>query len=173
MSDGQESDIQLRPWAEGDLWLEQRLMGELELTLYLGGPETPEKIRERHERYCKMTGSDTGEIFVIEVGTEREAAGSVGYWETEWQGGQTWEAGWSVLPKFQGQGLATRAILQMAERAWANGKYRSIHAFPRIDNAASNAVCRKTGFLFHGEIDFEYPKGNPIRCNDWRLDMVE
>lgn len=21
--------------------------------------------------------------------------------------------------------------------------------------------------------DFEYPKGNPIRCNDWRFDLTE
>lgn len=172
MGNEQVSEIQLRPWAEGDLWLEEKLMGDPALTVYLGGPETPEKIRERHQRYCKMTGSDKGEIFVIEVGPERRAAGSVGYWETEWQGIEPWETGWSVLQEFQGQGLAARAILLMAEKVWKVGKYRSIHAFPRVDNAPSNAVCRKAGFLFVGEFDFEYPKGNPIRCNDWRLDQA-
>jgi RimJ/RimL family protein N-acetyltransferase len=39
-------------------------------------------------------------------------------------------------------------------------------------NEASNAICRKLGFELLGEEDFEYPPGNPIRCNDWRLDLA-
>jgi hypothetical protein len=27
------------------------------------------------------------------------------------------------------------------------------------------------GFTFQGEIDFAYPPGNFMRCNDWRLDL--
>ena len=48
---------------------------------------------------------------------------------------------------------------------------RPVHAFPSVDNAASNAVCRKLGFEFLGAFDFEYPPGNPLRCNDWRLEL--
>jgi hypothetical protein len=33
-------------------------------------------------------------------------------------------------------------------------------------------VCRKAGFELVGECDFEYPKGHPIRCNDWRYDLT-
>jgi RimJ/RimL family protein N-acetyltransferase len=172
LAERQETEIAIRSWAEGDLWLEERLMGDPAMTEYLGGPESLEKIRERHERYCKMTGSDTGEMFVILVRPDGAAAGSVGYWEMEWQGERTWEAGWSVLPEFQGRGLATRAIMLMADRVRAVGKYRYLHAFPKVDNGASNAVCRKTGFSLQGEADFEYPRGNPIRCNDWRLDLL-
>ena len=49
---------------------------------------------------------------------------------------------------------------------------RFLHAFPSVANAASNAVCRKVGFVELGECDFEYPAGHPIRCNDWRLDLL-
>ncbi len=45
-------------------------------------------------------------------------------------------------------------------------------AYPKVDNAASNAICRKAGFELRGEVDFEYPKGHPIRCHDWRFDLA-
>jgi RimJ/RimL family protein N-acetyltransferase len=44
-------------------------------------------------------------------------------------------------------------------------------AYPGVDNAASNAICRKLGFTLLGAEDFEYPPGHLMRCNDWRLDL--
>ena len=51
------------------------------------------------------------------------------------------------------------------------GKHRFVHAFPSVDNAPSNAICRKAGFTLLGERDFEYPPGHPLRSNDWRFDL--
>jgi RimJ/RimL family protein N-acetyltransferase len=79
--------------------------------------------------------------------------------------------GWKVLFGFQGRGLAVGATVEAARRAAADRRHRWAHAYPKVDNAGSNAVCRKAGFVLLGEADFEYPKGNPIRCNDWRLDL--
>jgi RimJ/RimL family protein N-acetyltransferase len=84
----QQPHADLRPWSEGDLRLLERLMGDPAMMEHLGGPETPEKIRERHARYCKISESGTGVMFVIVVGIEQVAAGSTGYWEKEWQGQQ-------------------------------------------------------------------------------------
>src|SRR5574341_1385607 len=128
-------DITIRPWAAGDLLLLERLMGDPAMTEHLGGPETPEKIRARHERYVRISASDRDRMFVIVAGPERVAAGSVGYWEREWQGQQVWETGWSVLPEFQGQGIATKATSAVVEQARAQGKHRFIHAFPSVDNS--------------------------------------
>ena len=47
-----------------------------------------------------------------------------------------------------------------------------LHAFPAVDNAASNGLCRKVGFLYVAECDFEYPPGHIMHCNDWRLDLL-
>ncbi|HJS28872.1 MAG TPA: GNAT family N-acetyltransferase, partial [Anaerolineales bacterium] len=132
---------------------------------------TPEKIRDRHARYWKPGDPGKGRMFVIMVGPELAAAGSVGYWEIKWQGQPIWETGWSVLPEFQGRGAATRATLLAAEQARASKKHRFMHAFPSVDNLSSNAICRKAGFSLQGEFDFEYPPGNLLRCNDWRLDL--
>ena len=53
-----------------------------------------------------------------------------------------------------------------------HGERRFVHAFPSVDNAPSNAVCRKTGFVLLGDYEFEYPPGSFMRCNDWRLDLL-
>ncbi len=161
--------VDIRPWADGDLPLLQRLLGDPAMMTYLGGPESPTKIRERHERYRRP--SDKARVFAVLVGSERQAAGWVGYWEKEWRGQRVWETGWSVLPEFQGQGIATRATAIVVERARAEDKYQFLHAFPSVENGPSNAICRKLGFTLQGEADFEYPQGHFMRCNDWRLDL--
>ena len=163
-------EVALRAWAPGDLALLERLMGDPHMTEHLGGPETPEKIQRRHERYLALDGP--GQMFVITVGPNREAAGSVGYWELVWQDETSWETGWNVLPEFQGQGVATRATALAVARAGADGRYRRIHAFPAVENAPSNAVCRKVGFSLIGECEVEYPAGRMMRANDWVLDLA-
>lgn len=162
-------DVALRPWSADDLGLLQRLLGDVRMTEHLGGPELPEKIVRRHARY--LAAGDPGQMFVITVGPGGAAAGSIGYWEKEWRGTTVWEAGWSVLPEFQGQGVATRATVLVVARAAAEGKHGSMHAFPSVDNGASNGVCRKVGFTLLGDSEFEYPPGNILRCNDWALDL--
>ena len=161
--------VDIRPWSDGDLPLLQRLLGDPAMTTYLGGPESPAKIRARHERYCR--GSNKGRVFAIIVGSERRAAGWVGYWEKEWRSQRVWETGWSVLPEFQGQGVATRATAIVVERARAEGTYQFIHAFPSVENGPSNAICRKLGFTLQEEAEIEYPPGHSMCCNDWRLDL--
>lgn len=166
-------NVDIRPWENGDLALLMRLMGDPAMTEHLGGAESPEKIRERHERYCRIGNSGAGYMFVIEVGAERISAGSIGYWEREWHGRQVWETGWSVLPEFQGQGIGTHAIDAVVAHARANGKHRFVHAFPSVDNGASNAICRKAGFTLQGSADFEYPPGHWMEGNDWCFDLEE
>lgn len=172
MQRAQPDAVDLRPWSETDLPLEDRLMGDPAMTTYLGGPEPAHQSRKRHEHFLRMNDSGTGRMFVIVMGPQRIAAGSVGYWETEWQEHRIWEAGWSVLPAFQGQGIATRATAAMIEYARAAGTYQFLHAFPAVANGPSNAVCRKVGFTLLGEVDFEYPPGTVRRCHNWRVDLV-
>ena len=164
------ADVDLRPWSEGDLGLLERLMGDPAMTEHLGGPESAEQIRARHERYRRLDPA-TGRMFVILVGPEGLPAGSVGYWERDWQGERVWETGWSVLPELQGRGIAGRATALAIERARAEQRHRSMHAYPAVDNPPSNAICRRLGFSLLGATDVEYPPGHRLRCNDWRLDL--
>jgi RimJ/RimL family protein N-acetyltransferase len=173
MNDKKRIEVALRPWSRDDSALLERLRGDPAMNVHLGGPEAPEKIRERQERYYQSSQTGINPMFVIVVGPEKKSAGSIGYWEKEWQGQQIWETGWSVLPEFQGQGIATQATAIVVERVRAAGKHRFLHAFPSVHNAASNAICRKAGFTLRGEADFEFPPGHIMRCNDWSLDLFE
>jgi RimJ/RimL family protein N-acetyltransferase len=163
--------LQLLPWEAGDRWLIDATMGDATMTEYLGGPESEEKLEERHQRYLDLGQKGTARMMKIVRGSDGRVAGNIGYWMTTWGDEEIFEIGWSVLPEFQGQGIATDATLLIAELARADGRRRYLHAFPKVDNGASNAVCRKAGFTNLGEVSAEFPPGNPIRCYNWRLDL--
>ena len=165
--------IRLRLWAEGDFPLLEKLLGDAEMTKHLGGPENAEQLARRHKRYVDLTDPVKSQMYVIVLDPGSAPVGSVGYWETDWQGQPIYEMGWSVLPDFQGQGIAVKATLAALANVRLVAQHRFVHAFPSVANNASNAVCRKAGFSLIGEVEFEYPKGHPMRCNDWQLDLLE
>lgn len=167
MKTSPRDEVTLRSWSEDDFWLLERSLGDPEMTQHLGGPETPEQLRKRHRRYCTIAEPD--KMFVIV--SEGEAVGSVGYWEREWRGVSVLETGWNILPEYQKRGLASKGVAVAVEYALAERKYRFMHAFPATENTPSNALCRKAGFTLLGEVEFEYPPGNLMRCNDWRLEL--
>jgi RimJ/RimL family protein N-acetyltransferase len=167
-----EPEFRVEPWAEGDLPLLEQLMGDPAMTEHLGGPESPEKIAERHERYVQLPGTGTGVMFKIVEAATGESVGSIGYWDRESQEGQVYETGWAILPAFQGRGIATIATAQLIELLRAARKRRYLYAYPSEENAPSNAICRKLGFALLEECEFEYPPGSVMRCNDWRLDLL-
>ena len=169
MSIRQELNIHLRAWTKDDLSLLERLLGEPAMTKHIGGPESPDQIRNRLDRYCTDSRLH---MSVIVIQPESTGIGSVGYWERQWQEQTVWESGWRILPEYQEKGIATQALGLVIERARAEQKHRYIHAFPSIDNAASNAICKKMGFILQNEVDFEYPPGRFMRSNDWRLDLL-
>ena len=171
MKDKKQIKIHLRRWEESDLSLLERLMGDPAMTKHIGGPETPEKIKDRLKKYCLDSATSGIHMFVIVLEPEETAIGSIGFWEKTWQGQPVWESGWRIVPEYQGYGIATMAIMQVIDRARAKNTRRYLHAFPSTDNAPSNAICRKTGFVLQKEVDFEYPPGRFMRSNDWRFDL--
>ena len=150
MNTEQRPDVAIRLWSEADLPLLERLMGNPAMTVHLGGPETAEKIRDRHARYCKISDSSKGYMFVIVVGEEQAAVGSVGYWEKQWQGQQVWETGWSVLPEFQGQGLAARAVAEVVEQARSKASIDSCTPFRRLRMGPRMLSAAKRGLRLKG-----------------------
>lgn len=160
--------IVLAPWTEDDLPLLAAL-NVPEMTEHLGGPESPDQVRERLRRYVAAPQSETSHVFKIVVRPEGVPAGFVGFWDREWRGEAVYEMGWSVLPEHQGRGIASTAAGQAVDLARATSRVSDIHAFPAVDNARSNGICSKLGFELLGAYQFEYPKGHWMRCNDWRL----
>ena len=161
--------ITLAPWSDAGFDILRR-SNTPEMTEHLGGPESEEKLADRHRRY--LDPAENGTMFLV-VLPDGQIAGSTGFWDHEWDGEPAYETGYAILPEFQGRGLAAAATLAAAEAARADGRHRWLYAFPGIGHGASNAVCRKAGFELVGESEFEYPKGNFMMSNVWRLDLGE
>lgn len=168
-SSAARASVHVEPWGKGDLPLLQKTLGDPAMMTHLGGPESSEKIAERQGRY-ERAGSRQ---FKIVQGASGEGVGWVGYWERVWHEQKVLEIGWSVIPPFQGRGIAGLATAQVVAIARSERSHRYLHAFPSVENPPSNALCRKLGFSLVEECEFEYPPGTLMRCNDWRLDLFE
>ena len=167
------NEVALRPYAEGDMWILERTLGDQNQMVHLNGPESPEKLRERHKRFIAMSADPSaGCMFTITIGSENAPAGNIGYWETEWDGQTGWETGWFVLPELQGKGIATAATRLLVNKV-ARLNRGFLFAYPSVNNGPSNAICRKLGFALTGETESEYPSksGRNLRVNIWRLDL--
>ncbi|MFF0213504.1 GNAT family N-acetyltransferase [Streptomyces vinaceus] len=165
------SSLQLVPWAEDDFWLLLR-KNEPAMTEHLGGPETGAKLQERHQRYLALSAREpaAGRVFRILAGGE--SVGTIAFWERVWKDEEVYETGWGILPEFQGRGLAAQAARAVIAHAAAHGARRHLHAFPSVGHGASNAVCRRAGFVLLGETEFEYPPGQWHTSNDWRAALA-
>ncbi|PWC05344.1 GNAT family N-acetyltransferase [Agromyces badenianii] len=162
--------IELRAWSKDDLELLHRA-NTPELMDQLGGPENHEQVLARHERYLRLQREGTAHQFRIVIEGHPEGVGIVGYWQHESHGEPALEAGWSVEAEYRGQGIAPAAVIAMLEAARSAGESLPVHAYPRVDNPASNAVCRKAGFRLLGEERFEVKPGLVLQTNDWVVDL--
>jgi RimJ/RimL family protein N-acetyltransferase len=151
-------------WTDADRPLLARLVGDAAMMAHTGGAESPEKVDERQAKYV----ADPLQFRIV---CDGEAVGWVGYWDHVWRGEDVYEIGWSVVPEYQGRGLASRATAAVLEHAREAGVRRFVHAFPAVANAPSNALCRKLGFELLGTVELPFPAGQTTPCNDWRVDL--
>lgn len=165
------AEVRLQPWSQDDLPLLQKLLGDPEMTEHLGGPETPEQIVRRHQRYLHLTEDSLDHMFKIVWGPDSRGVGSIGYWKKNWRDELVYETGWLVLTEYQGQGIASRAAQAVLEQARREPMFRFMHAFPSVNNEPSNAICRRLGFSLVETCRVEYPPGRTMLVNDWRLEL--
>jgi len=163
--------ITLRRWSDDDLPVLER-SNTPEMTTFLGGPESADALQRRHARFLRLWQTGEARMFAVESSLAPEPVGSIGYWKKQWDGEDVYETGWSIATAYQGRGLAARAVAACLADAAGQGDRRFVLAFPRTDNAASNALCRSSGFTLRGEADFEYPKGHSIRSTVWAFDLT-
>lgn len=169
MTDQTNTGVRIEKWDDRGLELLRRCNTPA-MTEYIGGPETEEKLLNRHQRYLDYWQDDrNARPFEVFVGDE--IAASLAFWETQWDGEEVYEAGWATVPEFQGRGVATKALSLVFDVARQQARHRWFVAFPSRDNAASNAVCRRAGFQLFGPCEVEYPPGTMMSSNDWRYDL--
>ena len=158
-------DIALLAWDENGLAVLQAL-NTPEGKLHLGGPESPDKLADRHRRYLGYSPPGETECFMVAMGPD--LVGSVVYWQGE---DDAYEVGWEIAPAWQGRGIGARAVTLMLHRLAPLRRHDYAFAYPTPDNAGSNGICRKLGFELIETRDVEYPRGAWSPHNVWRRDL--
>ncbi|MFD9302956.1 GNAT family N-acetyltransferase [Streptomyces sp. NPDC060048] len=166
--------VRLHPWADNDLWLLRR-RNTPEMTTHLGGPEPDSALLARHRRWTAMSANAPyeGRVFRVESPTG-DSVGTVSFTPKEHDGEPIFEVGWGVLPEYQRQGWATasvRALLAHLAALPSAHRRPGVHAYPRVTNPASNALCRAMGFTLLAETVHEYPPGQHHSSNNWRFTL--
>ena len=142
------------------------------LMRHIGGPRQEADVRAAHKRRLALMEKGEAQMYKIAADDANVALGTIGIWKIGWKGPQAYEMGWFVLPKHQGQGIATAAARLLLAGARTDPAVRFVYAFPAVTNAASNAIARKIGMVNHGPFDNEGFVG-VLRCNDWCIDLGE
>jgi RimJ/RimL family protein N-acetyltransferase len=161
--------VELVPYTDEHRHLSEELETDPEVMRELGGPISAERFAGVHRRRVDGVAGEELWYFVIVPEPDGPAVGTIGIWEKVLDGSTIHETGWMVLPAYQGRGIASTALGLLIERARADERYPSMHAFPPVSNSPSNALCRKFGFELLAERDFVYA-GRTLRCNHWVLD---
>jgi RimJ/RimL family protein N-acetyltransferase len=136
----------------------------------LGGPWTAEEAQASHRRRIGGIAERGYWWFTVrpvdEDGAIGEPVGTIGVWDSEWEGEPLSETGWMTLPEHQGKGYASAALAAILDRERTEPRWGDIHAFPGASNAPSNALCRKFGFEHVGGGDADYA-GRHFPVSHW------
>jgi RimJ/RimL family protein N-acetyltransferase len=162
--------MRLVPITADDEDLTVRLECDPEIMLYIGGPRREADVRAAHKRRLDLMEKGEALMYKVVADDSDEVLGTIGIWRIDWKGPQTYEMGWFVLPEHQGKGIATEAARLILSQARSNPGVHSVHAYPAVTNAASNAIARKIGMENKGQFDNEGFAG-VLRCNDWRIEL--
>jgi RimJ/RimL family protein N-acetyltransferase len=161
----------LRDVELGDVEAYVRMRCDPVMMAELGGPLPRDGIEAKVERDVRdaVAGTAWIKMIVPDAAVPEVVAGTVALWSHEDDGGPLSEIGWMVLPEFQGRGLAKAAVRTLLERARAEDRWGTVHAFPGITNAASNGICRSLGFTLLEERDVTFAN-RVLRTNHWAID---
>ncbi len=160
--------MRLRPYAEEDRALTQRLESDPRVVGHLGGAGDEQHVARVHQR--RMAGVAEGDLYyVILPDEQREPVGIIAIWRSEFEGELVHELGAMLVPDFQGRGVAGNAFARLLPLARERG-VRMLHAFPAVTNGPSNAILHKLGFTRTDDCDLDY-EGRPLRCAHWVRDL--
>lgn len=81
-------------------------------------------------------------------------AGVIAIREIDWESGVC-DLGYLIAEKYQNQGIATRAVALILQKAFYEGKLRKVKAITAVSNVASYRVLEKNGFSLEGSLKEE------------------
>lgn len=104
---------------------------------------------------------------------DAEFAGVIALRDIDWESGVC-DLGYLIAEKYQNQGIATRAVALILEKAFEQGKLRKIKAITAVSNVASYRVLQKNGFSLEGFLKEELLiAGKPQDTYLWGLTSGE
>lgn len=104
--------------------------------------------------------NDLGGLNVLTDKMTGEMIGQCGILIQDVEGEMIFEVGYSILPKFWGQGYASEAAIKCKQEAFQRNITNRIHSIVHVENHGSAAVARKNGMEILKNIpDF---KGFPV-----------
>lgn len=164
--------MHLRDVTMADLPLYRALLTDPATMAELGGPLPEGGLEDKLRSIVDEVAR--GEVWysVILPDDGDDPVGTVCIWEhdeNDGAGERISEIGWMLLPSHQGRGFASAAVRMIVDRARSERRWGPIHAYPGVTNAASNAICRKSGFRLLDERPIVYA-GRTLRCNHWVLE---
>ena len=146
-----------RHWSNADLPIAQALWGDAEVTRFIGGPWSKEKVQERLSAEIELASTHNVQYWPIFLLETREHAGCAGLrpYRTE---ACVYELGVHLRPFYWGQGLAEEASRAVIKHAFENIGAKALFAGHHPANAASQHLLLKLGFR-HTHEEFYAPTG--------------
>jgi ribosomal-protein-alanine N-acetyltransferase len=144
-------------WSAKDLPLAISLWGDPEVTRFMGGPFSHEKIKEKLAREIARLSAYNVQYWPIYLLASGEHVGCVGLQPYKLDK-KTYEWGAHLLPAYWGQGFAVEVGKAIVTLAFESLGATSLFAGHHPENHASRSVLRKLGFQYTGE-EFYAPTG--------------
>jgi ribosomal-protein-alanine N-acetyltransferase len=153
----QSPRLGFRPWSPSDLPLAQDLWGDSEVTRFIGGPFSPEKIQERLDMEIALYSKHNVQYWPIFLLESHQHAGCAGLRPYQIED-RVFELGVHLLPPCWGRGLAEQAARAVIKFAFEHAGAKALFAGHHPSNSASQHLLSKLGFRLTHE-EFYSPTG--------------
>jgi len=145
-------NFSLRPWTINDLKSLVKFANNKEIAKYMTDKFPHPYTKEHGILFIKFATKDTSNhMFAIEV--NGETVGGIGIHPQADIQCKNAELGYWLAQPFWGQGIITKAIVQMIDYGFMNFDITRIFARPFGTNTASQRVLEKTGFTLEARFE--------------------
>jgi ribosomal-protein-alanine N-acetyltransferase len=141
----QSPRLGFRQWSPADLPLAQALWGDPEVTRFIGGPLSPQKIQDRLNAEIDLLSRHNVQYWPIFLLESHEHAGCAGLRPYR-PADRIFELGVHLRPPYWGRGLAEEASRTVIKFAFENAGAKALFAGHHPANSASQHLISKLGF---------------------------
>ena len=146
-------EFKLRPWQMSDLPSLVKYANNLNIAKFLTD-QFPHPYSEADgKKFLQMVTSAPPPIRVMAIEINGEAAGGIGIHPQEDISQKNAEMGYWLAEPYWGNGIITKAIIQMVDHGFKHFDINRIFARPFGSNLASQRVLEKAGFTFEARFE--------------------